>query len=155
MHMTILGYIVVVETKKRTLALMSVGAVYLVYLFYLLTDYSSLTFFNWNYPIQGSYPINVHQYYDISTIINLGSLIIVFYWLYKLVYSNAIYSVQIKPKYLYIFAFLILYAGTFFILAFGRSLLIDPQNWQYLWGTIFLPIYVLFNILLFRGLLWK
>ena len=154
-QITLLGWIVVIETKKTLPVVSTIGFVYLLYTFFLFSNYSSSQLFDWSFSIEGEYPIDVNQYYDISTLINLCSLILVFVWLHAIVNSDSTNISQIRSTFIFIFSFLLLYGGTFFILAFGRVLLDDYESWSVLWNSIFLPIDAIVNVAICIGLLWE
>ena len=154
-QITLLGSIVVVETKRPIPAYSAIGLVYLIYAFFIFSNYSSSHIFDWSFTVEGDFPIDINQYYDINTLINLCSLILVFIWLNFKVNSNFTDFSQIRSTFIFIFSFLLLYGGTFFILAFGRLLLDDHESWLNLWYTIFAPINAIVNVSICIGLLWR
>jgi len=154
-QLIIISCLIYYETSKKTIPLVvSIGGI-LFFLLLYFTDWSSNVYFLGGINSSSGYPILLHQFFDLYSVINLGLIVLVFTWLYHIVYREEIRILEIRRRYIFIFSFLIYAGGTFFMVAFGRIILPSFKEWYPLWSAIFYPIWLVFYLLLFFGILWR
>ncbi|MFT7591937.1 MAG: hypothetical protein ACI9UJ_001866 [bacterium] len=143
------------ETKHRVVIWISSIPTIGFFIFFLLTEYSSMDLLGIqnNFPIRS--PLDTHQFFDFTSITNLLFVILCFIWLYDLVIKTRIENGGNTKRFIYLFALLGFYCGTFFTLAFGRYIIGDIMIWFEYWNKIYLPLYLLFYLTLNIGLLWN
>jgi hypothetical protein len=121
----------------------------------LYSDFCLINLINSTELTEETHIISFKQYIDLSTIASLGYLTLAFTWLIHLVQRNDLLPYENNKRYIFILAFIMFYGGTFFMLAFGRYLLPEFEDWDLLWSAIVHPILLLFYLIIFIGLLWK
>ena len=151
----LLGKIIIGETKTKLLPRIGISFLVIVYILFLFTDFSSADFIDWPTSHPGKYIITLDQFNDISTLISLVSLILLFQWLYFTVKSESINETKTKASLSFIIGFMVIYGGTFFFFAFERILVVNNSDYMLLIERLFVPIDILSKLILFRGLLWK
>ena len=121
----------------------------------MFTDESFITYLGYKDSYELIRPFGVHQFFDLCSVNNLIMVILTFVWLGKVIERDDLISKETTKRFIYIFAFLAYYGGSFFTLAFARLGLPGTNHWRDMWYTIYIPLYVLFILALFVGLLWK
>lgn len=161
--LTILGFIqlhivismIVQDTKYNRLHLIGVPIIAL-FLFYLNSNFY---FFQSVVPLHPRWKdlvLNVQQFFDMFSVINFIIIVLLLYWLHHLVSDEKIDFLKDRPSTLIVwFVFTTYYAGSFFVVAFGRLLLPSQQDWVELWETIYIPIHIFFLTVTSIKLLWK
>lgn len=142
------------EINKYNLANISLIICFVFTAFIYLTNYSSQNFYPHGLEPDLEHLINVHQFFDFTTITFVFYILLCFQWLINLVKEDQ-KSHEYADKYIYIFSFILYGGGSFFMVAFGRWLIDDVFKWLQLWEAIFIPLWFVFYLLLFIGLIWK
>lgn len=143
------------ETSKLKVPLVvTIGGVLFFTCLYI-SSWSSYSFITAGIAPFGNYPIGLHQFFDLQSVINICLIVLMFHWLTHLVNLEHYKIKELRKRYFFIFGFLIYAGGTFFMVAFGRIIIPSLEEWFSLWKGIFLPIWIVFFALLFTGLIWK
>ncbi|MFT5724665.1 MAG: hypothetical protein ACI9JN_001784 [Bacteroidia bacterium] len=143
------------ETRKKSLFWIAGIPTIVFFLFFYITEYSSVDLLNLESNFPKRSPIDTHQFFDFCSITNLIFIILSFIWLYDLVTSSKPRNGGNTKRFIFLFAFLGYYCGGFFTIAFGRYIIGDITIWFEYWNKIYLPLYLLFYLTLNIGLLWK
>lgn len=155
-QLILIGYLVYYEISKSQLPVIIVILCLLLFGFFYLTEFSSYNLFHCGIATeQYDYPILLHQFFDLYSVVNLALIVLMFLWLFHIVNSDQYTLQDTRKRYFIIFGFLIYAGGSFFVVAFGRIILPTFEQWESLWTMIFKPIWFIFYSLLFIGLLWK
>lgn len=143
------------ETSKlRVPLVVTIGGV-LFFTYLYISSWSSYSFITAGIAPFGNYPIGLHQFFDLQSVINIGLIVLMFHWLTHLVNLEHYKIEELRKRYFFIFGFLIYAGGTFFMVAFGRIIIPSLEEWFSLWSIIFYPIWIIFYLLLFTGIIWK
>lgn len=154
-HLGLVAILINYETSnlKMPLTLLVGGILFFVFLY--ISDWSSYSLISEGISPSGEYPIGVHQFFDLLSVVNLSLIVLMFVWLVHLVRLVDYQVYDLKKKYLFILAFLIYAGGSFFMVAFSRFIIPSLEEWFSLWNLIYIPIWFVFNTLLFAGLIWR
>jgi hypothetical protein len=143
------------ETSKFKVPLAILAGGTLFFVFLLISDWSSYSLITEGIQPVGEYPIGIHQFFDLLSVVNLGLIVLMFLWLLHLVKMTNYDPIDLNKKYIFIFAFLIYAGGSFFMVAFSRFIIPSLEEWFSLWSLIYIPIWFIFYLLLFAGLIWR
>lgn len=143
------------ELKAKLVLVISIPLVAIFYFIILTTDFSFIMAmgFEDKYPLVQ--PIGVHQFFDFTSILALIRIVLSFAWLSYIVNNTELKGKELVRKYIYIFAFLVFFGGSFFVVAFARLASPDTMKWVEFWDVLYLPIYILYFLTLVFNLLWK
>lgn len=153
-ELSILTLIVRKDTGKSNLPFGILSAFTIAFIVAFFTNHSLIDIIQSNVA-SDSHIISLNQYFDLSTLSAIGHLVLVFFWLVNLIKSENLLNNHLYPRYLYILAFVILYGGTFFMLAIGRFLLPVFEEWDKLWTMIVHPTLLVFYITILIAQLWN